>query len=268
MASTIHRYRWQPAKEAVSQSRGVYLLHGIGEHAGRYERLANKLTGLGFVVGAHDHPGHGQSSGKRGVLDSKEHLETCAAKEFDAFRTETGSIPYLFGHSLGGLVATSMVLNHNVEVAGLLLSAPAYKPIISLSNRIKVAVLNLIAPRYTQQLPYHAHNLTHDTIEQEKGRSDPLNHRHKSASIITWLVAAGKRSIKQANKLDVPTLILIPGDDLVVDSQGVKDFINAAQSHYITEHYYPDFRHEVLNETPDRRQQVLADIEQWLANRE
>jgi len=118
MASTIHRYRWHPQKQTERQSRGVYLLHGIGEHAGRYERLASRLTELGYEVGAHDHPGHGQSSGKRGVLDSHDQLEICASDELDSFSSEIGSTPFLFGHSLGGLAATSMLFNHDVKVAG------------------------------------------------------------------------------------------------------------------------------------------------------
>ncbi len=268
MATTIHRYRWHPQNHAVRQSRGVYLLHGIGEHAGRYERLAIRLTELGYEVGAHDHPGHGQSSGKRGVLESNQQLETCAAEQFEAFTSETGAIPYLFGHSLGGLVATSMLFNHNVKVAGLLLSVPAYAPLISNGNKVKLAILNIIAPRFAQELPYNAHYLTHDGQEQERARSDPLNHRYKSASIVNWLVETGKQCIEQANKLDVNTLMLVAGEDLVVDAQGIRDFINSAPKQLITERFYPDYRHEVLNETPERRQQVLVDIEQWLANQD
>jgi len=202
------------------------------------------------------------------VIDSNTQLEVCAAEQFEAFRSETGAVPFLFGHSLGGLLATSMVLNHNVNVAGLLLSAPAYTPFVSLANRIKLAVLKLLAPRFTQELPYYPHNLTHDEIEQEKGRNDPLNHQFKSASIITWIIDTGKRSIKQASELKVATLILIPGQDQVVDTQGITEFISAAPKQFITQQVYPDYRHEALNETPDRREQVHADIEQWLANQE
>jgi len=268
MASTIHRYRWHPHDQTLRQSRGVYLLHGIGEHAKRYERLATRLTELGFEVGAHDHPGHGRSSGKRGVLYSNDQLEMCAIEQFEAFSAETGSIPYLFGHSLGGLAATSMVLNHNLEVAGLLLSVPAYSPIISRGNKIKLAILNSIAPRFAQQLPYYAQNLTHDKLEQEKALNDPLIHRYKSASIVTWLVETGRRSIGQAGELNVPALILFAGEDLVVDSNGIRQFINAAPIHHITEHFYKESRHELLNESPSIRQQVLVDIEQWIANQE
>jgi len=224
MVSTIHCYRWHPLREGPQQSRGIYLLHGIGEHAGRYERLANHLTKLGYEVGAHDHPGHGQSTGKRGVLESNTQLERCAAEQFDAFHSETGAVPFLFGHSLGGLVATSMVLSHDVKVAGLLLSAPAYRPIISL--------------------------------------------KHRSAGIVTWIVDTGKRSIKQAGELSVPTLMLMPGQDVVVDSQGITDFISAAPQQYITEKFYPNCRHEILNETPERRRKAHTDIEQWLSSQE
>ena len=62
----IHRHRWNPADGARTRPRGVYLLHGMSEHAARYERLAAHLADLGWRVGAHDHPGHGRSDGRRG----------------------------------------------------------------------------------------------------------------------------------------------------------------------------------------------------------
>ena len=61
----IHTRRWRPAKNVKKIDTGVYLLHGTGEHSGRYEHLAQRLTALGFVVGAHDHIGHGLSGGAR-----------------------------------------------------------------------------------------------------------------------------------------------------------------------------------------------------------
>lgn len=264
MTSTVYQHRWHAAAGATPQGRGIYLIHGIGEHAGRYQRLAQQLCELGYEVGAHDHPGHGKSAGKRGVIDSDFHLEETAAAQFAEFAQETGSTPILFGHSLGGLVAASMVLNLEVEVAGLILSAPAFAPFISPYNRIKLKVLNLLAPKFTQQLPYTAHFLTHDEQEQHKGRTDPLNHRYKSASIVTWLVNIGKLTLEKAPQLNVPTLVLIAGEDVVVNPEAMQIFVERAPAQMITKETYPDFRHEILNETIDRRAQVHADIEKWL----
>jgi len=266
MTSTVHQHRWPAAAGVTPQGRGIYLIHGIGEHAGRYQRLAQQLSELGYDVGAHDHPGHGKSAGKRGVLNSEYHLEETARAQLNAFSQETDATPILFGHSLGGLVAASMVLNLDVQVAGLILSAPAFAPFISPYNKLKLRVLNFVAPKFTQQLPYKAHFLTHDEEEQQRGRADPLNHRYKSASIVTWLVSVGKRTFNKAPQLSVPTLVLIAGEDVVVNPETMKTFVERAPKQFITERTYADFRHEILNETADRREQVHSDIKSWLAN--
>jgi len=68
----IHQRRWMPSDAASGAAGGVYLLHGYGEHSGRYTRLAEHLTKQGWIVGSHDHPGHGQSAGRRGTLAIKD----------------------------------------------------------------------------------------------------------------------------------------------------------------------------------------------------
>lgn len=265
MTGSIYTHRWHPPSDAPPKQWGVYLLHGIGEHAGRYERLAEMLNQLGYEVASHDHPGHGKSAGKRGAIDEDDALVNAAIEQFQLFEAETGATPILFGHSLGGLVATAMVLDKHVNVAGLILSAPAYAPFISDANKLKIKILRMVAPRFTQQLPYDAQLLTHDEQEQEKGRTDPLNHRYKSASIVDWIVRAGRRTIDSASTLSVPTLMLIPGSDSVVDASQTQIFVDGAPTEQLTVHHYENYLHEILNETPDRRERVLNDIEQWLS---
>ncbi len=264
MTGKIHTHRWYPSSLTDEPAKGVYLLHGIGEHAGRYERLANRLTNMGYIVGAHDHPGHGESAGKRGVLMSASELELVGSAQLAEFAREIDAKPYLFGHSLGGLVAASMVLNHDVDVAGLMLSAPAFEPFVSRWNRTKLALLNTVAPRFHQQLAYEAHKLTHDETEQQMGTNDPLNHRYKSASIVVWLIRVGRLTLSKANRITVPTLILMAGDDVVVKTDAIKRFAESVPAQYLTQHCYTGFRHEVLNETPERRNRVMDDIEHWL----
>lgn len=264
MTATIESHRWHPPHDATPQKRGIYLLHGIGEHAGRYERFATFLTSLGYEVAAHDHPGHGKSSGKRGVIEHDNALVDVAADQFRVFEAETGSTPILFGHSLGGLVATSIVLQKKATVAALMLSAPAYAPFIGPVNKLKLRLLEMVAPRFAQQLPYNAELLTHDPHEQERGRQDPLNHRYKSASVVGWIVRAGSQCIASADTLNVQTLILVPGNDVVVDASQTQVFIDNAPDQLITARHYDNYLHEMLNETPDRREKVHADIEQWL----
>ena len=243
-------------------------MHGIGEHAGRYERLARFLNTQGYTVGAHDHPGHGRSTGDSGVIRSFDELELTAAEQLRNFEEEIGAKAYLFGHSLGGLVASSMILNHQVLTPGLILSAPAFTPIISPWNKTKLSILNRVAPHFSQELPYDVYKLTHDESEQENAVNDPLNHRFKSVKIVMWLIKIGKLTLSRASTLKVPTLMLMAGDDLIVDPQACQQFAAAVKDDLITEHLYSGFHHEILNETPERRDRVLSDIDLWLKRQE
>ncbi len=262
--NTIHVRRWHPEPGSTASGQSVYIVHGLGEHSGRYEPLALKLASLGYEVGAHDHPGHGKSTGKRGVVADERLLERVCAEQFTLFANETQSRPVLFGHSLGGVVATNIVLSEQVDARGLILSAPAFAPLISTINRYKVKLLQLIAPNFTQQLPYRADYLTHDVREQEKGSADELNHQYKSAGLITWLINAGRRAMDEAHTLKVKTLLLVPGADAVVDPDAAAQFMEKAPKEFTTLKVYEGFYHEPLNETEERRAVVFADIEAWL----
>jgi alpha-beta hydrolase superfamily lysophospholipase len=265
MNSFIHSYRWRPPVGVPQRSHGVYLLHGTGEHAGRYEQLATRLAAAGWLVGAHDQPGHGQSSGKRGLIDPPGALVTQSAIQIQAFANETGSMPIVFGHSLGGVVATELVLQHGLNVKGLILSAPAFVPITSTMDRIKLRLLTLIAPRLCLDLGYNASRLTHDERTQNLAHADPLIHSYKSSTLVNWLMQSGQRSIDMAATLNCPTLLLIAGDDLVVESDKTRLFASRVCPEKLTLSEYKGFYHELLNETPERRELVLADIENWLA---
>lgn len=264
MNSFIHSYRWRPPTGAPQRPSGVYLLHGTGEHAGRYELLATHLAASGWLVGAHDHPGHGLSGGKRGLIDPPGALVTQAAIKIQAFAMETGSIPILFGHSLGGVVAAELVLQHGLIVKGLILSAPALVPATTALDRIKLRLLTHIAPKLCVELGYDPSRLTHDEEVQATANADSLIHSYKSSTLVNWLIQSGQRSLDLAETLQTLTLLLIAGDDLIVESDKTRLFAERIAADQLTLHEYDGFYHEILNETPERRERVLSDIENWL----
>jgi len=260
----VHRHRWSPPAGAPTRSRGVYLLHGSGEHAARYERLATRLAAAGWRVGAHDHPGHGRSGGPRGRLPVDGALATRAAIEYSGFAHETDATPFLFGHSLGGLVATELVLLHRMEVPGLLLSAPAIVPRLTGRETLKLRALSLLAPRLAIELPSDASRLTRDPEQQRIALEDPLNHGFKSAELVNWLMRTAGQVLAAADQLDTPTLLMIAGDDPVIDIERTRDFVSRAPEARLTVHAHEGARHELLNEIPEVRERVEADIVAWL----
>lgn len=264
MSTFIHSYRWQPPSGSPERPHGVYLLHGTGEHAGRYEPFASRLAAEGWFVGAHDHPGHGQSTGKRGLIDPPGALVTQAAIQIQEFAKETGVMPIVFGHSLGGVVATELVLQHGLNVKGLILSAPAFVPLTSAFDRFKLKMLTLLAPRLCLDLGYNASRLTHDKDIQDKAQADPLRHSFKSATLVNWIVDSGRLSLDCASNLSKPTLLLIAGDDQVVNSTKTHLFASRVSSEYLTLIEYDGLYHELLNETLECRERVQTDITDWL----
>lgn len=267
MTFNTHSLRWVPPPGKPVRTQGIYLLHGTGEHAARYQHLATRLADAGFRVGAHDHPGHGVSDGKRGVIDPPGALVTQAAIQCERFAAETGCEPVLFGHSLGGVVATELVFEHGLRAAGLILSAPSFVPFIRKRDKLQVNLLAHIAPTFTVERAYDASRLTHDEQVQKIAEADPLNHGFKSASLVQWLLRSGERQLGNASKLDVDTLLLIAGSDPVVDSSKTLQFAKQAPTDKLTVTVYDGYLHEILNETPDRSVRVFDDIVQWLEER-
>ncbi len=259
-----HTHRWQPPAGVAVRKQGIYLLHGTGEHAGRYEPLANRLTQAGFRVGAHDHPGHGRSSGKRGVIDPPGALVTQAAIQCQQFAAETGCAPVVFGHSLGGVAATELVLQHGLRVAGLILSAPAFAVNLRKRDSLQVRIFARLSSSLTVERPYDASRLTSDARIRKQAEADPLNHGFRSAGLVHWLMVSGAQQLANAAALPVDTLLLIAGSDPVVNSAKTREFADAAPSDKVCVREYEGLLHEILNEAPERSEQVLNDIESWL----
>ncbi|WP_457493517.1 alpha/beta fold hydrolase, partial [Streptomyces sp. P5_D11] len=125
----------------------MVLVHGLGEHARRHARVAERLNGWGFAARAADHHGHGASSGARGGLPTSNRLVDDLALVVDDTRAALPGLPLvLLGHSLGGLVAASFVARNVRPVDALVLSSPALDAGLSAFQRFLVATLSRLAP--------------------------------------------------------------------------------------------------------------------------
>ena len=263
-STELQRHRWAPSPDAPARPRGVYLLHGVGEHGARYERLARRLAAEGWPVGGHDHPGHGRSGGPRGRLPVEGTYMSRAHEECARFAGETGAAPFLFGHSLGGVVACELALAHPDAVAGLVLSAPAIAPRLNAQQALKLRTLSLLAPRLVLELPYEPENLTHDPEQRRVALADPWIHGFKSAEKIGWLVRAGAALLETGAGLDLDVLVLVADDDVVVDNAATYRFAERLPAGRATVLAYEGAHHELLNEGPELRGRVEDDVVRWL----
>lgn len=255
-------------KWAASEPRGaVVLVHGTGEHHGRYEHVAAFLNQQGWDVYAGDLPGWGRSPGIRGHIDSfDDYLQRVREWTAFALQDSAGKRPvFLLGHSLGGLIATRFVQEEKLarELTGLILTSPclalklavpAWKArVANLLDRVwpTLAIANGITPDMVSR----------DVAVQAAYKSDPLNYPKVSVRWFQELHKAMNMAFAQSGQLAVPVLVLQAGDDALVDADAVERFAEGIQGNK-TFRRLPGLRHEVLNEP--EREDVLRQIGNWM----
>ncbi len=257
---------------ASPRGRGVLVVsHGFGEHGGSYRGLAEALVGsLGLDVLAFDYRGHGRSGGKRGVVRTYADLSLDLAAAIDwATKARPGRRPFLFGHSNGGLVAIGSILHRGGDpgLAGLILSNPSLRVTAEVPpwKRAAGEVLRRVAPSVTLDAGLSAAQLTTDPEILATLQGDPLRHRRISPRLYFGMVAAGPVALARAGEVRLPALVLLGGADHVTDPESGRLFFDRLGSPDKTLEFYPEMRHEPLNEAG--RGRVIADIDRWIGDR-
>lgn len=251
--------------EPGTKLRGVVLLvHGLGEHAGRYEELAQRLNSWGFAVRGYDHYGHGESGGVRGGLPSDKRLVEDLADVLGSTRKrmEPGTPLILLGHSMGGLVAARLVALDLVRVDGLVLSSPALDPGLNVFQKVLLAVLPAIAPDLRVGNGLDPRMISHDPKVVQAYQQDKLVHDRISGRLARFIADGGAATIEAAPQWHVPTLLMYAGQDKLVSPRGSAAFARAAPARVVTTHCFEDLYHEIFNERG--REPVYARLQQWL----
>ena len=260
----LHERRWLPEGDAKAV---VALLHGGAEHTGRYAHVANFLNHHGYAVAAFDLRGHGRSEGQRMFGSAEEHLDDVERFLGRLRHTWPQSPLFLFGHSMGGTIATLLVLTRPVEVAGLVLSGPLLRLGENLSP-LKIGVAKLLG-RLLPRLPVEKLDATY--ISRDEGvvrryEADPLvYHGGIPARPAADLLPALRRIEAEEVGLRVPLLLLHGADDRLADMEGSKRLYRRAGSDDKTLKLYEGYYHEVLNEPGKER--VMEDLLEWLESR-
>lgn len=245
----------------------IVVVHGLGEHAGRYHGLAERLHEWGFAVWAHDHFGHGESSGARGGLPSEQRLVDDLALVVDDARRENPGLPLIvLGHSLGGLVAASLVARGVRPVDGLVLSSPGFDPGLSGFQKTLLAVLPRIAPNLRVGNGLDDNFLSHDRAVVQAYRDDPLTHDRIGSRLARFLAFEGATVQQMAPRWPVRTLLLYAGDDRLVKPAASRAFAEAAApSRQVEAHRFDSLYHEIFNERDAAP--VFAALRGWLDRR-
>ena len=258
---------------------GVMIVHGLGEHAGRYLHVAERLNHMGWQVWAYDHYGHGRSDGARGTLSHPDRLQTDLADLLDSLR---GTLPagaplVLLGHSMGGLVAAHYVQRQiaregadaaqRPRVDALMLSSPALAIRTNALQKLLLASMPHLAPNLGVGNGLDANRISHDPAVVAAYRADPLVHDRISGRLARFIADAGPEVVARAPGWKVPTLLMYAGSDLLVNPAGSRAFGAAAPSQVVRAQCYPDLYHEIFNEVES--QPVFDLLHDWLiANRQ
>jgi alpha-beta hydrolase superfamily lysophospholipase len=251
-----------PIDSANATRDGIVLMHGLGEHCGRYAQVARFFNECGYSVRAYDHRGHGRSGGARGDAPDTETLVQDAKIAIDDFAQHLSAPPLLLGHSMGGTFAACYATRALTPLAGLILSSPALRIGLTGAQHLLLRVLGTIAPGFGIPNGLDSKYLSHRREVVDAYNSDPLVHSKISARLLRAMQDAAEFAQAHAYALRVMTLMLVAGEDRLVDAGGSNDFFRKLAPRIGTMHDYPGFYHEVFNERECGR--VFADIRAWL----
>lgn len=261
----IALYDW-PLPSRQRPHAVVLIVHGLGEHAWRYDPLAQRLNQWGYAVRAYDQRGHGDSGGKPGALSADDDLLEDLAEVLDDTRrhiAQPWACPLiLLGHSMGGLVCATFVRRGMAPVDGLVLSSPALDAGLGPVQKLLIGFLSRWVPGLTLGNGLDAGKISHDPAVVAAYRKDPQVHDRISARLGRFIATQGPRVIAHAPRWPVPTLLMYAGDDRLVDPQGSRAFAAAAPNGRVTSRCFEGLYHEIFNEQDPSP--VYAELRAWL----
>ncbi len=261
-AAHIFYQTWLPDGEPKAT---LVLVHGLAEHCGRYMNVVNHFVPLGYAVYGLDHIGHGKSDGTRVYVDRFFDFVDTLKQFVDLVKQWQPAKPcFMIGHSMGGLISAAYLLEHQADLNGAVLSAPAIKASGAISSTTLTVgrLLSSLAPKMgVAQLA--ADGISQDPAVVEAYVNDPLVCSGKiTARLGAEMLKTMPIVLENADKITLPTLIVQGTADLLVDPAGAQMLYDALSSQDKTLEFYEGFYHEVFNEPG--RNQVLGDVQAWL----
>ena len=259
---TLRGREWIPdgATQAV-----VCLAHGLGEHGGRYSRMAEQFLKEGYLVVTYDQRGHGLTEGRRGhardftelALDLNTFLEEIS-------RRHTGLPRFLYGHSLGGSLVVYYALRHAPELSGVIASAPMFR-LAYTPPKWKSSLLNLLlALRIDLSLASGIETaaLSQDVHAVHLYQSDPLVHDRIAPSLALGMLEAGEWNLEHASEFPLPLLLMHGRADRITSMEASAEFARR-MGERCTLKLWDGLYHELHNEP--ERQEVAACVMEWMA---
>ncbi len=261
------RLFWQRYTPATARAT-VLVLHGGGDHGGRYPALTDALVRAGMQVALVDLRGHGQSDGRRWHVDAFQDN----VADLDAFVAKlsqdgvVGDQLFVLGHSHGALVAATWGLSRGRHVAGFVFSSPFFRlaappPLLKL---LAAKTVGRLVPWLPVAAGFGPEDLTSDPELQRWTERDPLYGRKTTPAWFEAATGAQRELLRRAQDFRAPLLVLAAGDDRLADPAAARAFVDAAGSKDKRLVVYEGFRHELFNEV--RRSEPIGEAVAWLVS--
>jgi len=252
---------WQPdtAPKAI-----VCLVHGLGEHSGRYTHVAAALSDVGYALFGFDLRGHGKSGGPRGHTPSYDALmDDIGCLLDEAAKRYPGLLRFLYGHSLGGGLVLNYALRRKPPVAGVIATSPWLRLAFAPSGMMVALakIMDRLSPTFVQSNGLSTRDLSHDPEVVRAYEADPLVHDRISARLGMTMLTAGEWAIAHAAEFPLPLLLVHGTADRITSAQGSQEFANKVPGD-CTLKLWEGLYHETHNE-PEKAG-VLAFMVDWL----
>jgi acylglycerol lipase len=258
----IYYQAWLPEGKVKAV---ILVVHGLGEHCGRYMNVVNHFVPLGYAVYGLDHIGHGKSEGRREFVERFEDFTDTLTIYYKMVKEWQRNEPiFLLGHSMGGLIASYYLLDRQANFKGAVISAPSIKVSdnISRATIIMGKILSVLAPKMGL-LALDTNAISRDPQVVTAYVNDPLVFHGKTpARLAAELLKAMQRITAEVDKITLPFIALQGGQDKLVDPAGAQMLYGRSGSKDKTLKVYEGLYHEVFNEP--ERDRVLKDVETWL----
>lgn len=265
----FRRLRWRHE----SPRAALVIHHGHGEHAGRYDRMAEALADVPVDIHAYDARGHGESEGARGDAEGLDGLVDDFEAIFPHLLELTGTDrAFVLGHSMGGAVIGHYATTRSLHpaIGGLIFSSPALliprSPVVEVKLLIG-KVLGKAFPRLTLGTGLSPEGISSVPAEVERYRKDPLVHDRISARMGVSLVGEAEQIPLRAGRITVPTLIYHGDEDPITDIEGTRAFARGVGTDDVKFVELRGLRHETHHESPEEAAKVFELLREFLLSR-
>jgi alpha-beta hydrolase superfamily lysophospholipase len=256
----IQHYRYDTASSPEAM---ILLIHGLGEHAGRYAEWAKRFNGSNVGMRLFDLPGHGLSEGRRGTMPGFDQIYDIIDETLASMSDEYPGVPiFIYGHSLGGGIVLGYLIKRKPSITGAIVTSPWIK-LTNEPPKSKVLLANImkkIMPDLTQSSGLNSAHLSHDIKVVEGYDADPLVHDLISVRLFSEVQKTTEDILRNSESIDLPILLVHGRDDMITSSAGTIEVAAAAPRALLK--LWEGGYHELHNEP--LKEDHFAFIREWI----